>query len=41
MRGPLKIISGRSHREFAEEICDQLAVQLTDVELITFSNKAA
>ena len=39
MRGPLKIISGRSHREFAEEICDHLAVQLTDVELITFSNE--
>ncbi|MDX2471320.1 MAG: ribose-phosphate diphosphokinase [SAR324 cluster bacterium] len=39
MRGPLKIIAGRSHREFAQEICDHLAVQLTDVELLTFSNE--
>lgn len=39
MRGPLKIISGRSHRAFAEEICDHLAVQLTEVELLTFSNE--
>ncbi len=39
MRGPLKIISGRSHQSFAEEICAHLAVQLAEVELITFSNE--
>lgn len=39
MRGPLKIIAGSSHAKFAEEICNHLAVTLSDVELITFSNE--
>ena len=39
MRGPLKIIAGRSHVEFANEICDHLALERSDVELITFSNE--
>ncbi len=39
MLGPLKIISGSSHREFAQEICDHMAVELSDIDIVHFSNQ--
>ncbi|OGH00074.1 MAG: ribose-phosphate pyrophosphokinase [Candidatus Lambdaproteobacteria bacterium RIFOXYD1_FULL_56_27] len=39
MQGPLKIIAGRSHRAFAEEICSLMSKDLTEIEIITFSNE--
>ncbi|OGG95367.1 MAG: ribose-phosphate pyrophosphokinase [Candidatus Lambdaproteobacteria bacterium RIFOXYD2_FULL_50_16] len=39
MQGPLKIISGRSHRAFAEEVCSLMSKDLTNIENITFSNE--
>ena len=39
MQGPLKIIAGRSHRAFAEEVCSLMSTELTDIETITFSNE--
>ncbi|MEN6305686.1 MAG: ribose-phosphate pyrophosphokinase [Armatimonadia bacterium] len=36
---PLRIISGSSNRPLAEEICEQLDVALTPVELSRFSNE--
>jgi len=39
MRGPLKIISGRSHRAFAEEICQLMSKEISEIETITFSNE--
>lgn len=39
MIGPLKIISGSSHPQFAKDICDQLAIEVTDIENIMFGNE--
>lgn len=39
MLGTLKIISGSSHRQFAQEICDHMAVELTERETVRFSNE--
>jgi len=39
MQGPLKIISGRSHRGFAEEICQLMSKEISEIEVITFSNE--
>ncbi len=39
MLGSLKIISGSSHKEFAQEICDHMAVELSEIETVRFSNE--
>lgn len=39
MQGPLKIISGSSHREFAEEICQLMSKEPSEIETVTFSNE--
>lgn len=39
MLGSLRIISGSSHTEFAEEICDHMAVELSNIETVRFSNE--
>lgn len=39
MLGPLKIIAGSSHTEFAKEICTYLPIELTKVETVQFSNE--
>jgi len=39
MIGPLKIIAGGSHPKFAKDICDQLAIEVTDIENIVFGNE--
>ena len=39
MQAPLKIISGSSHPEFTNEICDYLSTDLSEIETITFSNE--
>ncbi len=39
MIGPLKIISGGSHPEFAREICNHMAAELCKTETILFSNE--
>ena len=36
--GKLKILSGRSHRNFAEKICKKLNIKLTDIDYIQFDN---
>ncbi len=39
MLGALKIISGSSHKEFAKDICDHMAVELSEIETVRFSNE--
>ena len=39
MRGPLKIFSGETHKEFAEEICRNLSIGLSPSQTIRFSNE--
>lgn len=39
MLGALKIISGSSHKEFAKEICNHMAVELSEIETVHFSNQ--
>jgi ribose-phosphate pyrophosphokinase len=39
MLGSLRIISGSSHKEFAKEICDHMAVELSNIETVRFSNE--
>lgn len=39
MLGSLKIISGSSHLEFAKEICNHMAVELSEIETVRFSNE--
>lgn len=39
MLGTLKIISGSSHVEFAKEICNHMAVELSEIETVQFSNQ--
>ncbi|MCP4754218.1 MAG: ribose-phosphate pyrophosphokinase [Proteobacteria bacterium] len=39
MLGALKIISGSSHRHFAEDICNHMAVELSTIETVNFSNQ--
>ena len=39
MLGSLKIISGSSHKSFAQEICDHMAVELSEIETVRFSNE--
>lgn len=39
MLGNLKIISGGSHPQFAQDICDHMASELSEIESIRFSNE--
>ncbi len=39
MLGNLKIISGSSHRQFAEDICNHMACELSKIETVIFSNQ--
>ena len=39
MLGPLKIISGSSHTDFANDICNHMAVELSQMETVHFSNQ--
>lgn len=39
MLGALKIIAGSSHTEFAKEICNHMAVELSEIETVHFSNQ--
>ncbi|MGK0288886.1 MAG: ribose-phosphate pyrophosphokinase [bacterium] len=39
MIGPLKVLSGSSHPEFAKEICKHMSIDLTPTETINFSNE--
>jgi len=39
MRGSLKVISGSSHCDFAQEVCDNMAVELSHIETVRFSNE--
>jgi ribose-phosphate pyrophosphokinase len=39
MLGNLKIISGSSHSQFAEDICDHMACELSKIETVIFSNQ--
>jgi ribose-phosphate pyrophosphokinase len=39
MLGSLKILSGSSHSQFAQEICKYMAVELSRMETIRFSNQ--
>ncbi len=39
MLGALKIISGSSHKEFAKEICNHMAAELSEIETVHFSNQ--
>lgn len=39
MLGSLKVISGSSHCEFAQEVCDNMAVELSNIETVRFSNE--
>ncbi|MBU3917506.1 ribose-phosphate diphosphokinase [bacterium] len=39
MLGALKIIAGSSHNAFAKEICNHMAMELTEIETVHFSNE--
>ena len=39
MLGPLKIFTGSAHPEFAQDICNYMAMELSPIETITFSNQ--
>lgn len=39
MLGNLKIISGSSHTQFAQDICDHMACELSNIETVVFSNE--
>lgn len=39
MLGPLKIISGSSHIQFSQAICNNMAIELSKTETIRFSNE--
>lgn len=39
MLGNLKIICGSSHQQFAQDICDHMACELSTVETVVFSNE--
>lgn len=39
MLGNLKIISGSSHQQFAKDICDHMACELSTIETVVFSNE--